>query len=212
MGFKEQYRRLFKSLGYPLGAGASMPASTIDSRAKALDIVVPGALREFYLVAGREKRLNQCYNRLLAPKDWRVNKGRLIFMVESDWVLWWGVSLRNPYNNDPPVAQAPNLGDTGDEPLSWRLECRRCSEFLAVHLHYQAFQRGYRYTGSSSDPESTEGRLGKGWKCYGTVNRLTAYSRSNQVVCIERDEGVLAAGKTKKDLQAIEADLDIELS
>ncbi|MGO9114246.1 MAG: hypothetical protein ACLP9L_33950 [Thermoguttaceae bacterium] len=53
---------------------------------------ISAALRDYYLVAGRERRFNCCLNRLLPPQEWLVDKHRLIFMEENQAVLSWGVN------------------------------------------------------------------------------------------------------------------------
>ena len=208
MDFAQYYRDIYASFGYPLGQTSAIAVSTIDRAADSLSIILPVALRDFYAVAGREKRFNQCHNRILAPKDWRLSKNRLIFMEENQWVVWWGVSIGNPRNEDPPVFQAVN----DDDDLQWHQENRRCSVFVAVMLHYQAVSGGFKHYGNSPKPDNLKRLLKDGWRFFGTVNRLAAYSRQNQVVCIEPDMGVAAAAKTQKDLRTIETELGLSLS
>ena len=209
MDFAKYYCDIFASFGYPLGQNASLAESTIDRAADSLNITLPAALRDFYTVAGREKRFNQCHNRIIAPKDWRLSKNRLIFMEENQWVVWWGVSVRNPRNDDPPVSQAVN---DDDDDLDWYQENRRCSVFIAVMLHYQAVSGGFTHFGNSPEPKNLKRLLKREWQFYGTVNQLSAYSRQNQVVCIEPDMGVAAAAKTQKALKAIQDELGLSLS
>ena len=209
MNYVQFYRNIFAKFGHPLSDRTSLPESAINRAAARLDIAVPAALRDFYSVAGREMRFSQCHNRVIAPQDWRVSKKRLIFMEENQWVVWWGVSVRNPDNDDPPVSQAIN--DDEDD-LTWYQENRRCSVFIAVMLHYQAVNGGFEHHGVSPAAKNLKHRLKTGWKCYGTLNRLTAYSRQNQVVCVEPDMGVLAAAKTKSDLKALQQDLRLVLT
>ena len=209
MNFAQFYGDIFASFGYPLGRNTSLAESTIDRASRALNVTLPAGLRDFYLIAGREKRFNQCHHRIIAPKNWRVSKNRLIFLEENQWVVWWGVSLRSPDNDDPPVSQAVN---EGDEELDWYQQNRRCSVFIAVMLHYQAVSGGLPHYGNSPEPKGCQRRLKRGWRCFGTVNRLTAYSRQNQVVCIEPELGVAAAAKTQADLQALQDELGLDLS
>jgi hypothetical protein len=169
----------------------------------------------FSKVAGRERRFNTCHNRLLPPSEWTIDKKRLIFMEENQSVFWWGVSIRNPDSDDPPVSQGIN-----EDPITWHPEHRKCSVFLAVMLHYQAVSGGLRYCGSGDAPEQSSYRFEEqGWTYYGEVNSLLAYSRPNQVVCLVpphdlpfmRNWSVLAGGKTKRDLRTISAELGISV-
>jgi hypothetical protein len=142
-------------------------------------------------------------------------KLRLIFMEESQCVVWWGVSTRSPKSDDSPVFQGINA-----EPITWYREHQKCSVFLAVTLHYQAVSGGFRFRGTGRAPRPSDNRLREhNWTYYGEVGSLRAYSRQNQVVCFMRPGdlpfmqgwSVLAGGKTKADLKAIEADLDLEV-
>lgn len=212
--FKKYYRTLFSQFGYPLTKNTAVPLKAIKDAEQRLGIKVPQALRDYYLVAGREKRFNKSCNRLLAPRDWSVDKQRLLFMEENQSVLWWGVSIRNPDTQDPRISQGQN-----DDPITWYPEHPQCSVFLAVMLHYQAVNNGYRFCSSASTPDDLDYQFKKqGWTFYGTLNSMQAYSRQNQVVCLMPSDGfgfmgkwmVMAGAKTKRDLQAIEAELGLE--
>src|SRR5262245_9327844 len=121
--FKEYYRTLFRTFGYPLAKRSAMPPEVITAAEKRLGVRVPGALRYYYLVAGRERRFNTSLNRLLSPSQWAIDKKRLIFMEENQAVVVWGVSLRfRNKSNDPPISQGVN-----EEPISWHPEHPKCS-------------------------------------------------------------------------------------
>jgi hypothetical protein len=178
--FKNYYRTLYQTFGYALTERSALPSMVLSGAEKRLGIRVPIALRDYYLVAGRERRFSTCHNRLLPPFKWAVDKNRLIFMEENQWVVWWGVSTRNPDSDDPPVSQGSN-----DEPITWYPEHRKCSVFLAVMLHYQAVSGGFRFCGRADAPDQSSYRFeNNGWTYYGELNSLKAYSRRNQVVCL----------------------------
>ena len=180
-----------------------------------LGVKVPAALRDYYLVAGRERRFNTSLNRLLPTSRWTIDKKRLIFMEENQSVVRWGVSIRNPDSDDPPVSQGIH-----DESITWHPEHRKCSVFPAVMLHYQAVSGGCRYCGGGDAPEQSSCRFEEhGWTCHGRVNSMSAYSRPDQVVCVMppgplpfmQNWRVLAGGKTKRDLETIAAEIGIIL-
>jgi hypothetical protein len=215
MSFQTYYRTVYETFGSPLTERQGMPLRVLTAAGKRLGVQIPAALCAYYLVAGNERRFNRCHNRLLAPQEWELDKQRLIFMVENQAVLWWAVSTRNPRSTDPPVWQGSD-----DEPITWVRERRRCSAFLAAMLHYQAVSGGFRFCGSATVPdEAAPYRFAKhGWTCYGEIGGLKAYSRSNQVVCLQPfmwpfidtvNASVLAGAKTKEDLQAIGDDLGL---
>jgi hypothetical protein len=183
---------------------------------KRLRVKIPQALYDYYLVAGAERRFGTSCNRLLPPRAWSVDRQRLIFMEEQQSVVWWGVSVRNPRAQDPQVFQGIN-----DEPISWALEHRKCSVFLAVMLHYNAVSGGLRYCDQADAPDQSSYRFDEhGWTYYGASGSLQAYSRKNQVVCLMppgnlpfmQKWSVLAGGKTKRDMYTIETDLGIRFS
>jgi hypothetical protein len=211
--FTNYYRTIYQTFGYPLTERTALPSKVLTAAEKRLGLRIPAALRDYYLVAGRDRRFSACHNRLLPPAKWSVEKHRLIFMEENQCVVWWGVSTRNPSSDDPPVSQGINA-----EPITWHPEHRRCSVFLAVMLHYQAVSGGFRFCGGADAPDQSSYRFEEnGWTHYGEVNSLLAYSRQNQVVCLMppgdlpfmQKWSVLAGGKTKADLHAIEADLGL---
>jgi len=211
--FKNYYRTVFDTFGYPLTERTAMSSEVLDAAQERLAVQIPAALRDYYLVAGRERRFNMSCERLLPPPDWEVNKHRLIFMEENQSVGWWGVSTRNPNSDDPPVSFGMN-----DEPIAWHPEQRKCSVFLALMLHHQAVSDGFRFCGRAQVPDKL-GYLCRehGWTFYGEMRGTRTYSRPNQVLCFEppanlpsaENWSALVGGKTKRDLQAITAELGL---
>lgn len=207
MNFKKYYQTIFDSFGYSLDRRDSIDLSSITDAEKSLGVVVPVAFRDYYLIAGHEKRFNQCYNYLITPTKWRVENHQLIFMEENQSTVLWGISTNNLDSDDPPVSQTANC-----DKLEWYQESSRFSVFIAVMLHYQAVNGAFKYSAHSNDVKKLINGINNEWTCCGTVNNLTAYSRKNQVVCIEPSMGILVAGKTKADLNYIQDDLKIEFT
>jgi hypothetical protein len=215
--FKQSYGDIFATFGYPLAQSTASSPKVLAEAERRLGVKVPAALREYSLIAGRERRFNTCLNRLLPPSDWSVDQKRLIFMEENQMVVRWGVSVRNPDSDDPPVSQGINAEDE-DEPIAWRPEHRKCSVFLAVMLHYQAVNDGFRFCGRADAPEQSSYRFEEhGWRYFGEVGSILAYSRPNQVVCLAPPDdlpfmqkwSILAGGKTRRDLQSIGDELGV---
>jgi len=214
--FKKYYRTIYDTFGYPLTERMGMSSKLLAAAEKRLRVRIPAALRAYYLVAGNERRFNTCHNRLLAPQDWDIDKQRLIFMVENQAAIWWGVSTRNPDSEDPPVSQGID-----DEPISWARECRRCSEFLGRMLHWQAVNGGFPFCGTGDAPDESAYRFEtNGWTYHGEIGGAQTYNRSKQVVCLEpvmlpfmdtMKVLVLAGAKTKGGLQAIANELGVAL-
>jgi hypothetical protein len=213
--FKKQYRDLFETFGYPLTDGMRVAAKTLVTTEKRLGVKIPNALREYYLVAGRERRFNTCHNRLLPPERLFIDHKKLVFMEENQTVVWWGVSMRNLNSLDSSVFQGVN-----EDPIAWYLEHKKCSTFLKVMLHYQAVSGGFPFIGSASSPDNVHEMLKRdSWTYVGELNQLWAFNRQNQVVCVTPGSGLpfepamilLAAGKSKKDWLSIEESLSVAL-
>ncbi len=205
--FKKHYRTLFKTLGYPLNERTSIPPKLIADAEKRLAIKIPTVLRDYYLVAGRERRFNQCLNRLMPPEEWSIHNKRLLFMEENQKVLWWGVSIRNPKSDDPPISQGIN-----HDPITWHSERQKCSVFLTFVLHYHAVNGGLPFSGGADAPDRTDYRFEKhGWTFHGEVGCVSAYSRECQVVCLTppgnlpflKKWSIVAAAKSQSKLEAI---------
>jgi hypothetical protein len=218
--FKSIYREVFQTFGYPLSERTSLSSGELAKAEKRLGVRVPAALRDYYLVAGRERRFNESCNRLLPPSEWGVDKQRLIFMEENQWVCCWGVSVRNPSSDDPPVSEG-YLGD--DESITWYPLHRKCSVFLTAMLHHQAISDGlpHCFFKDIDTPNISGFHFDKhGWKYYGELKGEEMYSRPNQVLCyslfpldLSRRLGwaVFAGAKTKRDLQAIASELGVSV-
>lgn len=209
---KKYYQNLYESFGYPPSRQSVLRPAVLDAVAKRLGTKIPAALRDYYCVAGRERRFNICHDRLLAPKEWRIDQRRLVFMEENQSAVWWGISTRSR-SSDPTVWQGVN-----QEPIQWNREHPRCSEFLAIMLHYQAVMGGLRFRGSATVPNISHLRLDHSWTYYGESNEMRAYSRPNQVVCLmiwwppflgKASLMVHAGGKTRADVHAIAVDLGV---
>jgi hypothetical protein len=212
--FAATYRRIFERLGYPLSRSHGLPAASLAQAERRLGVSVPLALRDYFLVTGRERRFNTAHNHLLPPSEWFADGDYLAFMAENQAVCWWAVSLKKDRARDPSVAQGVNQDE-----IEWNTEHRRCSTFLAVMLHYQAVSGGLPCCASAKAPDDTHKKLKTGWQYIGEVNRLWAFSRQDQVVCVmaggslpfQPAMDLLAAGKTRSDLRAIEESLSVKL-
>lgn len=211
--FKKYYRTIFETFGYPLTEREATPREELAAAEKRLGVKAPPALRDYYLVAGRERRFNVCCHRLMPPEEWRIDKHRLLFIEENQVVCWWGVSTRNPASEDPPVSQGIN-----DDPVTWYPVQRKCSVFLLLMLHYQAVSSGYRYTGAADVAEVSKFSFQKhGWTYHGELHGALLCGRRNQVLCLTppgdlpfmQNWWVSAGGKTARDLKAISAELGV---
>jgi hypothetical protein len=136
-------------------------------------------------------------------------------MEENQVVCRWGVSVRKPGSDDPPVSE----GVEDDESMTWYPLSRKCSVFLAAVLHHQAAWGGFPHCFSesldSSNPSDIRFNKHK-WTYYGELKGEKVYSRPNQVFCYSRfdlpiGQGwmITAGARTKRDLQAIRSELGV---
>jgi hypothetical protein len=215
--FKSIYQEVFQTFGYPLSERTALSSGVLAEAEKRLGVRVPAALRDYYLVAGRERRFNTCGNRLLPPSEWAVDKQRLVFMEENQAVCCWGVSVRNSGSDDPPVSEG--VGD--GESTTWYPLHRKCSVFLTAMLHHQAVSGGlpHCFCESVGLSNASPVRFKKHeWKYYGELKGEEMYSRPNQVFCyslfdLPMRQGwiIMAGAKTKRDLQALGSELGVSV-
>lgn len=215
--YQDLYRRTFTTLGCKLRAQDGFPLNKVAAAEKKLGVRLPNALRDYYLVAGRERSLNHAHNRLLAPGDLDKRAGKLVFMEENQWVVVWGVAVSSKPADDPRVYQGPIVDG---EPTGWFLEQRKCSAFLVFMLHMQAaFGGGMASTASSSAQRGLVSALDNGWHFAGEVNGMRAYSRDRQAVCFVKWQDLFAKEETwrvfagaceKEGLETIARDLNLQ--
>lgn len=193
-GSANQYRTLLTTITGRAAATHGYPVRTVEAAEAKLGVRLPGPLRDYYLSVGRHP-INQVHNRLLKPEDLRIAQGRLVFMEENQWVVFWGVLARSTAA-DPVVFQTDDLDD-GD----WYAESP-CSQFLSAMLCWQAVGGGLPHAGYSDplDPAMAR-RLTKGWEAAGQIGDLSAFVRDGRVVCqIREGKSVLVhcAARTRR--------------
>lgn len=211
--FAAHYRMLYKRFGYPLGKTHGMAKSVLDAAASRLDVAIPAALRNYYAIAGNERRFNRSLHRFLHPSKWFVQGRHIVFLEENQGCCWWGVSVKSRGAADPMISQ----GVSGDESIERHKEHDRCSTFISVMLHQQAVSGGYRFHESVPAPDDIYEKLKKDWEYVGEVNEFWAFSRQNQAACLMAGSGLpfmpdmmlMAAGKTAKDVEAIGESLGV---
>jgi hypothetical protein len=111
--FADSYRATFATLGVQLISEDGCLNADIEGAESRLAIRLPGSLKEYYLVAGREKRINQFHNRLLPPEKLFLDAGRVVFMEENQRVVFWAVPAIQGMKSDAAVFQGVNAVTTG---------------------------------------------------------------------------------------------------
>jgi hypothetical protein len=173
--FDQSYREFFSSLGIVLNSKDGCVASGLVAAEKRLALSTPLALRDFFLVAGREAKLTRAHNRLLPPGEWFVDAGRLVFLEENQTAVFWGVPVTA--DGDPSVDQGVN-----GSAIEWHAEHERCSVFLKVMFSWQAVMGGLGRTWSARVDDDFAQRL-HSWTALGSIHELQAYSANSTALC-----------------------------
>lgn len=149
---------------------------------------LPATLRRFYATWGRRQDLTQLQEHLLAPDQWVVHSGALIFCVENQGVTYWAVQLHALAQLDPPVV----IAEAGPElalrevttELVWHPSHQHASDFLDDLTYMHAFAGGALHGAESPrvqpDPQALA-RLERDWR----TARLTQMFQSHSVEPIE---------------------------
>jgi hypothetical protein len=197
--FTERYRAAFESLGLPLRRKDGIDAATLE-RINLGGLVLPDALREYYLVAGNEATLNHSFNRLLAPEDVFVDAGRIVFMEENQGVVYWGIrpdDSANPTVEQGVVAQSA--------PLEWHSEGTDCAGFLEANLCWQAsFGGGLKYPVQAGVDFDLKATLEHDFRVVGKIGEMHAFARDGCAITFLKwfdDEYRVFAGFAKKKFQ-----------
>ena len=205
--FAERLKSTFATLLRPLTPEDGQPEASISVAEARLGLRLPAVLREYYLLAGRVDRFNRAHNQLRRPEELSVDGGKLVFLEENQCVVFWGVEVGTPTEDDPPVYQAENVRG---RPTEWYLEHKQCSEFLIVMLHLQAVWAGYNFLGGSDISSEALTKFLIGWTSAGSVNELLAFNREGAAACVLQGKDstqLYVGGRTEQDFELIVAEL-----
>jgi hypothetical protein len=144
-----------------------------------LGIKLPLALRDYFLALGKLP-LNVAHNRTLAAAKWFINDGKLIFMEENQWVVYWGVGASQTPEIDPPVFLGINRLP---KQIEWLPDMNAISDFLVLMLHYQAAMGGFERVVSGEVEPSMLAHFDSHWRFGGEFNGLIAFRRRGEVAC-----------------------------
>jgi len=142
--FAKRYTCAVRSLLGSIPDAAGVDEQSLSRAERHFDVVLPAALRDYYLTLGNLHQLNDAHDNLLAPKDWFIDSGKLIFMAENQAVVYWGIEASKSASEDVPVFQGVNLLPKF---IEWHPEWDSCGEFLLVMLHWQAVAGGLKWSG-----------------------------------------------------------------
>jgi hypothetical protein len=126
--------REFLSRWYsPLSPADGFSEEDLAVAERRLGFPLPPALREWYGLAGRRKDVWSRQDELLPPEKCYIANGVLVFYVENQSVVRWGVRLSERGQEDPPV-----VVEDEEAPGRWRTENASTSEFALQMLVFSA--------------------------------------------------------------------------
>ncbi|MEU6716315.1 hypothetical protein ABZ897_33030 [Nonomuraea sp. NPDC046802] len=99
----------------PLTDDDGFSAADLDAAEARLGLRLPAALREAYELFGRRTDLTSLQDDLLSPADLKIEDGALVFRVENQAVVIWGIQIAELNQPDPPVVLRTNMADKNAE-------------------------------------------------------------------------------------------------
>lgn len=182
--FSNTYFDNYLTVGTQLGFEEACSDEEISSAESRLGIKLPVSLKEFYSIAGREKRINKLHNRLLSPEKLFIDAGRVVFLEENQSVVFWGIAANEVMVADAPVFQGVNRGESGIEWIP-DPEHDSCATFLNVMALWHATNGGAVANTAVGNVEEGIARtiLDEQWQLVGEVNAMRAYRQNSRAVC-----------------------------
>lgn len=127
-----------QSLFRPWNAGDGWDESKVVSAEQSLSISFPPILRNFYLSWGKRSDYTRSNDILLDPQEVFEHYDHIVFGVENQAVMFWGIARDELDNEDPPVQFIYNESDD----TKWKPSHSHLSDFLDALLYHHAFAKG----------------------------------------------------------------------
>ncbi len=197
MSFTDSYRETFATVGVHLRDEDGCTNAEIGEAERRLGIKIPASLQEYYLLSGREKRINQFFDRLRPPDKWEIDsvhwdidRNQLVFMEENQCAAYWGVPSAQERKADDAVSVGFNIRHKG---IQWRPEHDSCFTFLNAMIFWHASFGGAVENTAVGFVQEEPARktLDDGWQLVGEVRGMRAYRRNGQAICLVRWEDIM---------------------
>lgn len=111
---------------------------SVNTVEELLHLRFPSILRNFYLSWGKRSDYASSCENLLNPKECFIHFGHLVFCIENQAVLLWGIPLDTLNQDDPPVYYTYNHEKTAE----WKLSHKHLTNFLDALFYSHAFAGG----------------------------------------------------------------------
>jgi hypothetical protein len=116
-----------------LSPGDGFDGEELGGAERRLGFPLPSALREWYGLSGRRKDVWSRQDEMLPPEKLYVANGVLVFYVENQSVVRWGIRQSERGQDDPPV-----VVEDDESPGRWLTENGSTSEFALQMLVFSA--------------------------------------------------------------------------
>jgi hypothetical protein len=174
----------------------------LDEAEERLAVQLPSTLRNFYRDVGYLGPSGQAHESLLAPNQFQLRKGSLVFCVENQGVNLWGILVADLAFDDPPVVRAYN-----EETLEWERDHDRLSDFLITFTYWQAVNGGLPNVAIKLNASASAfGVVEERWPeiKLGPNNWRVRFFRSNDgIISLVGEDQIQAAASTATGLRKI---------
>lgn len=144
MHYLDKIRKLYN---LPASNNLGFFEAEIQVAEKRLGIVLPQALKSYYLAIGREKTVNGSHNFLFSPMELRfTSDGYLCFLGENQGVVIWGIKQTDLLDANPKIYGTSDtfglLKMDDDKKRNWFLEADTVEDFLLSMAFWNATMGG----------------------------------------------------------------------
>ena len=176
----------------------------VQTAERKLGFAIPEALAEWYFAYGKLRRVWSRQDEFLPPEQLRIHNDALIFYVENQGVVQWGIPSDDLKSDDPSV-----VVESVDDASQWIPQTDSVSKFAIYMFGYTlAFADGDSWTYGYAKPPLVETIVSRlpmldfpttWW----TQTRLLGYD--DLVVAIDGTNHVHACATSKASLEAFNA-------
>lgn len=150
MNYLGKIRRLFQ---LPEEESSGFSETEIAAVEQSLNIKLPAVLREYYLIIGKNEKVNDSHNKLLGPDTIYFTEDRyLVFYEENQGVVQWGIKESDLSIGNPSVW---GNYDTIQKSV-WHQETETLEDFFLSMAVYNGTLGGLLYNANSFSPVTPE--------------------------------------------------------
>jgi hypothetical protein len=121
-----------------------------------LSIKFPRILREYYLILGKNKTVNESFNRLLninGETGFTEDTRYLVFYEENQGAVYWAIDQKDLGHNNPKVYGNYDPNNGSDD---WFTDSETMEGFLLSMAYWNGALEGLKYTANCSNDDGIE--------------------------------------------------------